>query len=97
MKTKAKTPKKTGRKAAVTSRAYPELRCRIDEWHGKYFPMVQVNFIQWLYINYDALHESHQVVNSHPGCKTPQEAMEYIDRYKTFMQSKDGVTKSTYV
>jgi len=80
--TKPKT--KALNKAHVICRAFPDLRFRIDNFHGRFYPMVQTSFISWGYINYDALHDGHSVNNSHSGCSTRKEALEFIERYKAF-------------
>lgn len=105
MKTKVNTKKKVSTKpkskalkqGAVMCRAYPEMRFRIDNWQGKFYPMVQVSFISWLYIGYDAIHDRHPVGNSHNGCSTRAEALEYIERYKKFLIDKSERENCEYV
>lgn len=78
-------------------RAYPEMRFKIDKYHGRFYPMTQVNFILWWYINYDALHDTHHVTNSHSGCKTRKEALEFIKRYRAFKISQSEKDNCEYL
>lgn len=80
-------------KKGKACKAFPELRFRIENYYGRFFPAVQTSFISWLYINYDALHDAHSVTNSHSGCETREEALLFIERFRAFKieQSKKDI------